>query len=230
MHVVPVRQTQFAVEVDRQGTVAPDVERWIVKKLGKGKPLDVTVTIALFRDRNGYLKLGKDLVRKRYRDPLVLSTGFWIDKYNRAFVADTDSRNEWLGEFVTLQGMVARAMARTRYAKGSGPRITGRGEWLLQGMRGLGESLRYTDEAKGEMTLDPKASWRLAAARALSDAETAVPWSKMVAATEKGRLAAERAESVPIIVGGAAYEAKAVDPARQPRESSAFGLLRRNEM
>lgn len=188
-----------------------DVERWIVKKLGKGKRLDETVTVALFRDRAGYMKYGKDLVRKRYRDPLVLSTGLWIDTYYRAFVADTDARNEWLGEFVTLQGMVARAMARTRYAKTEGARVTGRGEWILEGMRGVGESLRYTDEEKGAMALDLKSSWRLAAARALRDAEAHVPWAEMLTATEKGRLAAERPESTRISLGGTIRDAKAVD-------------------
>ncbi|MDJ0972925.1 MAG: hypothetical protein QNJ98_00520 [Planctomycetota bacterium] len=188
-----------------------DVERWVVKRLGKGKPLDVVNTIVLFRDRETYVKVGKDLVRKRYRDPFVLSSGFWIDKYNRAFVASTDSRNEWLGEMVTMQGMVVRAMARTRYARAAGPRITGPGEWYLQGLRGLGEALRYEDRAKGTMTLDIGSSWRLAAARALQDQEALIPWGEMFDYTEKRRLAAERPETTTIAMRGATYELKGVD-------------------
>lgn len=188
-----------------------DIEAWMIKRFGKGKPSDEMTTVVMFRDKAAYLKFGPGLVRQRHKDNLSADTGFYDDRYRRAILADVDSDNTFIGELQNLKGMAARALAKSRYSKGAGGRVTGRGEWLLQGMRGVGESLRYTDAEKGTMELAPEINWRLSVARAARDSEQLIAWPIFMELSEKKRLKQERLESLDIHVNGTKYTATSVD-------------------
>jgi len=204
-------------------------ESWMVANMGsKAKRNDDVVTnILVFSEWQAYDKVGGELVKATRRGPdpkWFEGTSGWYDPWQRRLMVCWRHRvNPYLGDDDLLLGHAAKVLARRHLAGGAGGMVTGKGYWLLEGLRGAFEGFRLNQDGIGE--IDPGSCWRLAVARALRDAGQLIPWDEFMEVNLDDARKRER-PTIKISFGGSEREAKQVDVVAAQATALVVGLMK----
>jgi hypothetical protein len=203
-------------------------ETWMVDTFGSNaKRNDTTITnLMVFSEWQAYDKIGRPLLEGRKRlDPADFDgTSGWHDRrYDRLMVCWRHRDNAYLGDDDLMLGHAAKVMARRHLGGGGGYGLTGKGYWLLEGLRGAFEGFRLDQDGKGE--IDPGSCWRLAVARALRDQGMLMPWEEFMELAWAEGKKLDR-PTIKITFGGSEREAKNVDIVAAQATALVVGLLK----
>lgn len=203
-------------------------ETWLIDNMGSNAPKnDRSMTdLYVFGEWQKYDQVGAELVPTEDVEKFKLSSGWNVRRRSRdrqLLVCWRHRDNGWIGDDDLMLGHAAKVMARMHLAAGAGGEVWGRGAWLLEGLRGAFEGFGLNAEGEGE--IDPGACWRLAAARALRDANRLVPW-KTFFELDRRKAEAIARENISIDFGGKPREAKAVDVVAAQATALVVGILK----
>ena len=203
-------------------------ETWLTDNMGSKAPRnDARMTnLLVFGEWQKYDLIGRDLVLEQFWDEFKDTSGWYVRRRGgdrRLLVCWRHRYNGWLGDDDLMLGHAAKVMARMHLAGGAGGEVWGRGAWLLEGLRGAFEGFGLDGDGNGE--IDPGACWRLAAARALRDADRLMPWPEFFELNRKEAEALPRVD-LKIKFGGKEREAQAVDVVAAQATALVVGIMK----
>jgi hypothetical protein len=157
-------------------------------------------------------------VRTRFKD----ATGWHNQGRRRLLALVKHPVDAWIGDDANWLGYAAPVVARAHLGPPSGT-LSGRGTWILDGIRGAYEGFVPKGTTGGE--IDIARCWRLPAARAIRDMGYAVPWEKLM---EFDRTHADEHSRtrVKIRFGGAMREVTGVDIVAAQATALVLAILR----
>lgn len=200
-------------------------EQWMAKALGgRAKKGDRGKTnVLVFAEHQKYDKIGADLVGEDDQERFKDTSGWYDLAKNRLLVCWRHRFNGWVGDDDLLLGHASKVMARRLFAGGALGAVTGRGAWLLEGLRGAYEGFSLDDKGKGQ--IDPAHCWRLAVARSLRDEKKLIPWDEFFA-MDAAKAAAQARVDLKIGFGGKARDGKQLDVVAAQATAVVVGILR----
>ena len=201
-----------------------ELERYVLDRMGgkapkKGEPTNVVVCTK----GETYEALVKALLSDRVQDQ-AMNTSAYYSRWRQIALACWEHREnkKWIkGEALAL-GAAARAIARTHLAPKSRGSVRGKGAWLFDGLAGAFEALDWSDP--GFTEINPRACWRLAAARALRDKQKLLDWDEFLALDAAKAEAVDRV-SLTIKLKGRSREAKNTDVIAAQATAFVVGLM-----
>jgi hypothetical protein len=200
-------------------------EAWMARYMGSRarRKIDRVTNLLVFGEWQKYDKVGADMIREEDRERFEDTSGWHDLAHGRLLVCWRHRFNGWLGDDDLMLGHAAKVMARRHFARGAGGGVSGRGAWLLEGLRGAFEGFRLNQDGKGE--IDPGSCWRLSVARALRSEKKLVPWDDFL---QMDRTAAEKVKRVDVQIkfGGAFRDAKQVDVVAAQATALVVGLMK----
>jgi hypothetical protein len=111
--------------------------------------------------------------RTRFKD----AVGWHVQHRRRLLALQKQPVDTWIPDDANWLGLAAKVVARNHLGPPSGT-LTGRGTWILDGVRGAYEGFVPKGTTGGE--IDLARCWRLPAARALRDTGYFVPWDRLL--------------------------------------------------
>ncbi len=150
-------------------------------------------------------------------------TSGWHDGWHRRLLVLTKSRTEtWASSESLLFGHAAPVVVR-RHLAPLGGWLSGRGTWILDGMQGAYEGFVANGVAGGDV--DPARCWRLAAAKAMHEARTLIPWEQLLDMDRKQARDSPRVH-LKFRFGGAEREVERLDVVAAEAAALVLGIWR----
>jgi len=200
-------------------------ESWMVAHMGsRARHNDEELTdLLVFEEWQKYDKIGAELIPTSERERFAGTSGWYDPRKRRLLVCWHHRDGHPLGDDDLMLGHAARVMARRHLAGGAGGLVTGRGAWLLEGLRGAFEAFGLDEEGAGRIQVG--ACWRLAVARALREAEELLPWPQFFD-LDRDQMAALTRPTLRVTFGGTSRETQNVNVAAAQATALVVGIMK----
>jgi hypothetical protein len=200
-------------------------DRWFAKTFGSKAPRKVerTTNVMVFSEYQKYDRIGGDLVAEADRARFEATSGWYDVAARRLMVCWRHRMNGWLGDDDLMLGHAAQVMARRHLAGDAPGAVTGRGAWLLEGLRGALEG--FGRDADGEGEIVPAACWRLAVARTLRERGELMAWDEFLA-LDAAAMAQRTRVDLPIDFGGTQRDGQQIDVVAAQATALVVGIMK----